>query len=326
MLSLARNEVLPSTRSISFFANYFHLLWLLLNLLLCEVYHARLSPSSQEIHHHHRKEEVNPNDDHKLKVFIIAGQSNALGYGSATGNSDSISWLPTPTSSSLQQGTLSYIIENSEDIKKSFPECNHETRTQCRPKSFNYDAYIYNADENRVEFNDTTYHRKSYIVSPPNIFTPGSAIWAENGKLTIGRQFGPEIGFVQKLREELYTGNQKILIIKAAYEGTDLKNDWRTPLAVENRGGEVGQTYKDFIEFVRSVLDESYLSDFIDGYDSMIGFEVLGFGFHQGWNDGLSKSYVCEYEKNLRDLIVQVRQDLSIPDLPVSIPVSGHGK
>jgi hypothetical protein len=44
---------------------------------------------------------------------------------------------------------------------------------------------------------------------------------------------------------------------------------------------------------------------------------------HQGWNDGCSDEMTAEYERNLANLIRDLRIDLGVPNLPVSIGVSG---
>ena len=50
------------------------------------------------------------------------------------------------------------------------------------------------------------------------------------------------------------------------------------------------------------------------------GYEIAGFVWYHGWNDGVDpKNAVPEYEKNLANLIRDVRKDLKSPKLPVVI-------
>jgi hypothetical protein len=50
------------------------------------------------------------------------------------------------------------------------------------------------------------------------------------------------------------------------------------------------------------------------------GYEVAGFVWYQGWNDGVDpKNAVPEYEQNLVNLIKDVRKDLKAPNLPFVI-------
>ena len=55
------------------------------------------------------------------------------------------------------------------------------------------------------------------------------------------------------------------------------------------------------------------------------GYEIAGFGWHQGWNDGLKKEWVAEYEENLANLIRDLRDEFSVPNMPAVIAVSGFG-
>jgi alpha-galactosidase len=64
-------------------------------------------------------------------------------------------------------------------------------------------------------------------------------------------------------------------------------------------------------------------ADFPD-YDGK-GYEIVGFGWHQGWNDGCSARDVAEYEKNLANFIRDVRKDLGVPKMPFVIGGSGFG-
>jgi hypothetical protein len=49
----------------------------------------------------------------------------------------------------------------------------------------------------------------------------------------------------------------------------------------------------------------------------------VGFAWHQGWNDGSGIKTTAQYESNLANLIRDVRIDLGVPDLLISIGVSG---
>jgi hypothetical protein len=51
------------------------------------------------------------------------------------------------------------------------------------------------------------------------------------------------------------------------------------------------------------------------------GYEIAGFGWHQGWND-LGQA-TAEYETNLTNLIHDLRAQFSVPDLPVVIANTG---
>jgi alpha-galactosidase len=53
------------------------------------------------------------------------------------------------------------------------------------------------------------------------------------------------------------------------------------------------------------------------------GYELAGFGWHQGWNDRVNQAYNDEYEKNLANFIRDIRKDLGVPKLPFVIAETG---
>jgi alpha-galactosidase len=50
---------------------------------------------------------------------------------------------------------------------------------------------------------------------------------------------------------------------------------------------------------------------------------VAGFGWHQGWNDRINQAFNDEYEKNLANLIRDLRKELDVKDLPFVIAETG---
>jgi len=54
-------------------------------------------------------------------------------------------------------------------------------------------------------------------------------------------------------------------------------------------------------------------------------FEISGFAWFQGWNDGASPEFLEEYEDNLYHLVDDVRSDLGNLNMPVVVANSGHG-
>ncbi|MGB0145136.1 MAG: sialate O-acetylesterase, partial [Akkermansiaceae bacterium] len=51
--------------------------------------------------------------------------------------------------------------------------------------------------------------------------------------------------------------------------------------------------------------------------------EIVGFGWHQGWNDAGSKEMVDEYAANMANLIRDLRKDLGVKNMPVVIANTG---
>ena len=208
----------------------------------------------------------------KLRVFVLAGQSNMEGYGTINDQEN-------------DPGSLIDVIQNDDD--------NNWTAVG-DPNNWNTleNAYIY--------------------------FDRNGGTIREN--ITVGQGanqnlIGPELMFANQL-DEYY--DDPVLIIKTAWGGKSLAVDFRPPSA----GGETGEFYNRMIQTVKTVTDNLDI-EFPDL--DITDFELSGFAWFQGWNDGASEDYLEEYESNLHHLVNDVRIDLEMPNLPVVIANSGHG-
>ena len=122
--------------------------------------------------------------------------------------------------------------------------------------------------------------------------------------------FGPELAFGTEVKNHI---KNQVLIIKTAWGGKSLYKDFRPP----SSGGEVGPFYSQMIDTVKTVL--GHLKEEFPAYEEQ-GYELSGFVWWHGWNDFCDpKHAVPEYEKNMANLIRDVRHDLSAPTLPVVI-------
>jgi alpha-galactosidase len=138
------------------------------------------------------------------------------------------------------------------------------------------------------------------------------------GKLTAGfgakeDRIGPELGFGFAIGDAF---EEPVLLIKLAWGGKSLAKDFRPPSA----GGEVGPFYKEIVERTKDVLKD-LKKEFPEIGDR--GYELAGFGWHQGWNDRINQAFVDEYEKNMANFIRDVRKDLGVKDLPFVIAETG---
>jgi hypothetical protein len=137
------------------------------------------------------------------------------------------------------------------------------------------------------------------------------------GPLTIGfavyggkHHFGPELQFGHVVGDHF---TQQVLLIKTAWGGKSLHTDFRPP----SSGGEVGPYYAKMVSEVREAL-ANLRKDF-PTYSGQ-GYELAGFVWYQGWNDGVDpKKAVPEYEQNLVNLIKDVRKEFKTPNLPVVV-------
>lgn len=145
-------------------------------------------------------------------------------------------------------------------------------------------------------------------------------IWylGRKGKLTVGYgakedRIGPELGFGLVMGDAF---DNQVLLVKVAWGGKSLAKDFRPP----SSGGEVGPCYKELIQHVQEVL--ANLKRHFPDYDGR-GYELAGFGWHQGWNDRINQAFNDEYEKNMANFIRDVRKDLRAPKLPFVIAETG---
>ncbi|MHC4251537.1 MAG: sialate O-acetylesterase [Planctomycetota bacterium] len=138
------------------------------------------------------------------------------------------------------------------------------------------------------------------------------------GKLTVGYgaspgMIGPEFGFGLMVGDHL---DEQALLIKIAWGGKSLAGDFRPP----SSGGDVGPYYTEMLKHARDVLAD--VGTLFPDYDGR-GYEIAGFGWHQGWNDGCTHEATNEYEKNMANFIRDVRKALGVKDLPFVIANSG---
>ena len=92
--------------------------------------------------------------------------------------------------------------------------------------------------------------------------------------------------------------------------------------SLEDVKGRFGSRYRQVLAEVRMVLDD--LKKHFPKYRGQ-GYEIAGFFWHQGWNDGCSKEFSREYEANMTNFITDMRKDLGNQDLPFVIATSGMG-
>ncbi len=215
-----------------------------------------------------RQEKTQP----KVKVFVLAGQSNMQGYGS----------IVDPEN---DPGSLTSVIEN--DIEGNWSEIGQVGDWNSTEGAFLY--FANNGDTIRTNV------------------TVGQGA---NSNL-----IGAELMFAHHLDACI---DDPILIIKTAWGGKNLAVDFRPPSA----GGTTGEFYTRMINTVNEVTAN------LGAEFPAIGvadYEISGFAWFQGWNDGETQSYLDEYESNMYHMVNDVRTDLGIPDLPVVVVNSGHG-
>ena len=237
----------------------------------------------------------------KLKVFVLAGQSNMQGAGQVEMKEDSRNG---------GQGTLAYLVKNEKTAEKY--------------------AHLVNGKGEWITRRDVwiRYDDRKDGLRPGFGFRTSS--------------IGPELGFGTVVGDAL---DEPVLLIKTCWGGKNVMVDFRSPsggmppealmermlagrkkreagATMKDVEAQVGFYYREMVRIVNETLKD--LKKYYPAYDGQ-GYELAGFGWHQGWNDGGSMDFVQAYEENLSTIIKDLRKEWKVPDLPVVIGVSGFG-
>jgi Carbohydrate esterase, sialic acid-specific acetylesterase len=124
---------------------------------------------------------------------------------------------------------------------------------------------------------------------------------------------GPELGFGQVVGDAY---DEPVLLIKVAWGGKSLAKDFRPP----SSGGDVGPYYQELLKLTKQVLHDA--PTLFPQYANA-KLELVGFGWHQGWNDRINQAFNDEYEANMANFIRDIRKDLGAPKLPFVIAETG---
>jgi len=174
--------------------------------------------------------------------------------------------------------------------------------------------------------NEKNPERFKHVVDADGDWVVRDDVWIwyfdRKGGLTAGfgaqdTTIGPEFGFGHGVGEAF---DDHVLLIKIAWGGKSLAQDFRPP----SSGGQVGPYYTEMLKHVKNVLGD--IKAHFPDYDGR-GYELVGFGWHQGWNDRVNQANNDAYEANLAHFIRDVRKDLGVKNLPFVIAetgMSGH--
>lgn len=131
------------------------------------------------------------------------------------------------------------------------------------------------------------------------------------------KTIGPELGFGQVVGDH---HKQPVLLIKIAWGGKSLGVDFRPPSA----GGETGKFYHELVNNTKAVMKDvtKYFPQYKDHK-----LELVGLGWHQGWNDRVNQKLNDAYLQNMTHFINDIRKEFKSPKLPFVIAetgMSGH--
>ena len=214
----------------------------------------------------------------KLKIFILSGQSNMIGFGQVKGN----------------LGTMDAYVK-------------------ANPKDY---GHLVDGKGEPVVRNDLWVVDISYPDKPRQG-------WLTTGFGADAGHIGPEYGFGFRVGDYY---EDPVLIIKSAWGGRSLSLNFLPPSAGNypkpQKDGEAGFQYAEILRHLAEITGnlKKYFPDY-----SGNGWEIMGFGWHQGWNDRIDQKAVDAYEGNLVHLIEDLRKDLNRPKLPFVIANTGMG-
>ena len=285
----------------------------------------------------------------KLKIFILAGQSNMVGHADAhtiatlfnSGNDrdNRLTKLVFKNDTVLSKKSLEEQLVrakkldemtggiSNDKIKKmaNGPE-KESLEEEVEKLKEGHDAYLEKVTSSCVVSD------RVYI----NSIADGNL---KSGKLGVGygggkNKIGPEYGFGLSIAEKI---EGPILLIKTSWGGKSINYDFRPPSVGEYQldekqksGGKAEQirknasiNYRMMNDQIRKVL--SNLKANHPEYDSDAGYEIVGFVWFQGFNDQFSPEFRDNYENNMIAFIKDVRKEYEVPKMPFVIGVLGTG-
>ncbi len=253
-----------------------------------------------------------PSGNGKLKVFILAGQSNMQGKGEVQNGGD-----PNNPGTGSVLGGLGSLrgMLNSNTNKYGY--------------LVDTNGYANTANTTVPGWRTLTNVWVSYFTTPGGGAQAGTNevrkgyLDADFGNGSKQGEIGPEYGFGLVVGSQL---GDPVLIIKTAWGGNSLAWNFRPPSSGVNNVSPVGinalgDAYSNMVVNVRYILNNltNELTNF--SYNVANGYELVGFGWHQGWNDiGEPKE---QYETNLVNLIRDIRTEFGVPNLPFVIETTG---
>ncbi len=246
-----------------------------------------------------------------VKVFILAGQSNMEGQG---------------------------IIEFNERRTAGFKRRGMSKEAIAKKRKGSIENLIKDPDKANAYKHIVDKDGGWIVRRDVRIYYERNRGGLKKGGLTVGfgandEKIGPEFQFGH-IMGDYY--DEPVLLIKTAWGGKSLAVDFRSPGAgnitfpinkklkekIDKGDVVVGRYYRDAMAKVHEVLRD--LGQHFPEYEGR-GFEIAGFCWHQGWNDGCDEEFSKEYERNMPIFIRDVRKELGVPDLPFVIANSGFG-
>ena len=286
----------------------------------------------------------------KLKIFILAGQSNTVGhanphtiatlYQSGDPRDEALAKMVFKEGSGLSKAKLDAQLVEARKLDElsggiSFDKVK---KMEDGPEKKALEAKVKkHKDAHEAYKSEVT---SACVVSDRVYINSIADRNKKAGKLGIGyggggTKIGPEYGFGLSMAEKI---DGPILLIKTSWGGKSINYNFRPPSAgpyqlndKEKAGGKAdeikknaGLNYRMMNESIQNVL--SNLKENHPAYDAEAGHEIAGFVWFQGYNDQFSDEFRDNYKDNMISFIKDVRKEYQVPKMPFVIGVLGTGR
>lgn len=285
----------------------------------------------------------------KLKVFILAGQSNMVGhanahtlatlYHSGDARDEGLAQLVFGKDSGISKKVLEAQLGQAVKLDGVTGGISNDKIKKMDPGA---EKTAVEAEAKTLKEAHEAYKQKvaSACSVSDRVYINSIADGHKNsGKLGVGyggngKKLGPEYGFGLSIAEKV---DGPILLIKTSWGGKSLNYNFRPPSAgayelneKEKAGDKADEirenaslNYRMMNEAVHGVLDN--LKDNHPAYDAAAGYEIAGFVWFQGYNDQFSAEFRDSYKDNMIAFIKDVRKEYNVPTMPFIIGVLGTG-
>jgi len=287
--------------------------------------------------------------EQKLKVFILAGQSNMVGHARAhtiatLNNSDDVRDKKLAAMVfDKDRGVTRKTLEDHLTLARKIDELTGGI-SNAKLKAMSPGPEKTALEAQVAELKDLHEKYKQHVTSQCRVSDRVyiNSIADNNkrsGKLSVGygadgKKIGPEYAFGLSIAEKT---EGPILLIKTSWGGKSLNYNFRPPSAGEYELDEkqkqsdkvdeikmnAGLNYRMMNEAVHTVL--ANLKDHHPAYDEKAGYEIAGFVWFQGFNDQFSPTFRDNYKSNMVAFIKDVRKEYESPNMPFVIGVLGTG-
>ena len=224
----------------------------------------------------------------RVKVFILAGQSNMEGQG----------FIAAEPKRNGGKGSLEYLVKDAATARRFAHLADEAGQWRTRD-----DVWISYLDRNGPL--TVGYGAREELIGP---------------ELGFGWIIGDAIKEPVLLIKCAWGGKSLAVDFRPPSAGkVPYSLGANQDVAVAQDPAIVGKYYRETVTLTKAALAK--VKELVP--DSNGQYVIAGFGWHQGWNDRINDRFNAEYESNLSHFIDDMRKDLGVPTLPFVIAETG---